>query len=115
MVWYKDLYVDKNIIQKKDKIKWKIRHNAGLINIFVITMSRSQTGLLEIISTIELMQKSYPKEELFIVGIAKGYETACQLACNIVMEIFEKTGNFQIKEFLLERQYREKEQANLCL
>ena len=113
MVWYKYLYADESIIRKKDKIKWKIRHNAGLVNMFVITLSSSGSGLLDIISTLELMQKSYPKEQLFIVGIARGYENAVELACEIVMEVYDKTGGFCVKEYLLKRQHSE-EQVSLC-
>ncbi len=107
MVWYKYLYADERIIQKKEKIKWKIRHNAGLVNMYVIALSRNDTGLLEIVSTLELMQKGYPKEGLFVVGIAKGYEVARDLALRIVLEVYEKTGGFQVKEYLLARQHAE--------
>lgn len=108
MIWYRDLYAEESIAGKKEKIKWKIRHNAGMVNIYVITASGSPGGLLEIISTVELMQHGYPKDCLFIVGIAKGYEQARDLACNIILEIYGKTGDFQVKEYLLERQKADK-------
>lgn len=114
MIWYKYLYADESIAPKKEKIKWKIRHNAGLINTFVISLSNSDHNLLEIISTLELMQKGYPKDRMFIVGVAKGYEQALELACSIVMEIYEKTGDFNVKEYLHERQYADKNQVSLC-
>lgn len=114
MVWYKYLYTDESIIRKKEKIKWKIRHNAGMLDIFVITLSGNESGLLEIISTIELMQKAYPKEELFVVGIAKGYEQARELACKIVLEVYENTGEFKVKDYLLKKQYACKKQVSLC-
>lgn len=113
MVWYKYLYMDENIIRKKEKIKWKICHNAGMLDIFVITLSQNDSGLLEIISTIELMQKTYPKKELFIVGLAKGYETARILACNIIMEVYQQTGDFHVKTYLLQKHYADKKQV--CL
>ena len=113
MVWYKYLYADESIIRKKEKIKWKIRHNAGQLDMYVITLPQNDSGLLEIISTIELMQKAYPKKDLFIVGIAKGYEQASELACRIVMEVYDKTGEFRVKDYLLERQYADREQVSL--
>ena len=34
MKWYKNLYAGESICHKVDKIKWKIQHNAGQINIY---------------------------------------------------------------------------------
>lgn len=113
MVWYKYLYADDSIIHKKEKIKWKILHNAGQINMYVITLSQNDANLLEIISTIELMQKAYPKKEMFVVGIARGYDNASELACRIVMEVYEKTGGFRVKDYLLKKQYADCEQVSL--
>lgn len=62
MIWYDDLYVSENIEKKADKIKWKIKHNAGLLQMYVITLACNSQNLLEIISTKELMQKNYPKK-----------------------------------------------------
>lgn len=114
MIWYKYLYVDESIRHKKEKIKWKIRHNAGLLNMFVITLSNNENALLEIISTKELMQRGYPKDRLFIVGVARGYDTARELACGIIMEVYDKTGGFQVKDYLLKKQHADKEQVSLC-
>lgn len=100
MLWYKYLYVDEAIVRKQEKIKWKIRHNAGQLNVYVVSLSNGESNLLEIISTLELMQKHYPKKGMFVVGLAKGYENALELAAGIVMDVFEKTGEFNVKEYL---------------
>lgn len=114
MIWYKYLYTDESISHKKEKIKWKIRHNAGMIDMYVITLPNKDNALLEIISTIELMQKHYPKKDMFVVGIAKGYETATQLACEIVMEVYNNTGAFLVREYLQQRQHMQDGQVNGC-
>ena len=36
MKWYSKLYVGDSIAGKAGKIKWKIRHRAGTIDIYVI-------------------------------------------------------------------------------
>lgn len=100
MTWYKYLYVDEAIVHKKKKIKWKICHNAGQLDMYVISLPDVESNLLEIISTVELMQKHYPKGDLFVVGLAKSYEKAQKLAAGIVMDIFHKTGKFNVKEYL---------------
>ncbi len=100
MIWYRHLYVDEAIIHKLKKIKWKICHNAGQLDLYVICLPYVESNLLEIISTVELMQKHYPKGDLFVVGLAKGYDKARELAAGIVMDIFDKTGKFNVKEYL---------------
>lgn len=58
MKWYDDLYVGESIVHKTNKIKWKIRHNAGQINIYVITLASSEKNLLDIIPSHELLQRA---------------------------------------------------------
>lgn len=114
MIWYRYLYADESCASGKEKIKWKIRHNAGLLNTYVIVLSESVGGLLEIVSTAELMQRGYPKQEMFIVGVARGYESARVLACRIILEVYRKTGDFKVRRYLLGRHYADSEQVSLC-
>ena len=80
MKWYDDLYVGESIVHKTNKIKWKIRHNAGQINIYVITLASGEKNLLDIIPSHELLQKGYPKKQLYVIGLAKGYDEAVEVA-----------------------------------
>lgn len=99
MTWYKDFYVGESIAEKKEKVKWKILHNAGQLDIYVITVGTNPGNLLDIIPSWELMQKYYPKEEMMVVGIDKGYDNAVELAARIVMDVYHKTGEFKVREF----------------
>lgn len=101
MIWHDDLYVGESIIHKTNKIKWKICHNAGQINIYVITLASNERNLLDIIPAQELMQKGYPKQNLYVVGLAKGYDEAVEVAASIVDLVYHKTGGFAIKSYLL--------------
>ena len=98
MIWYDDLYLSENIEKKADKIKWKITHNAGMLH-----MPQNNDSLLEIISTKELMQRYYPKKNLVIVGIAKGYEEAVTMAATIVVETMNSLGSTNVKQYLKEK------------
>lgn len=104
MKWYDDLYVGESIIHKTNKIKWKILHNAGQINIYVITLASNRENLLDIIPSHELLQKGYPKKELYVVGLAKGYEEAIEVAASIVDEVYRQTGAFDIASYLKRKQ-----------
>lgn len=112
MIWYDDLYLSENIEQKADKIKWKINHNAGLLNMYVITLACNNENLLEIINTKELMQRDYPKRTLVIVGIAKGYEEAIGLAATVIVETINELGNTDIKTYLKKKKRERKRSRN---
>ena len=99
MKWYSNLYLSNNIAHKADKIKWKINHNAGQVDIYVITLASNEKNLLDIIPSWELMQKYYPKENLYIIGIAKGYDEALLLVQKIIEEVYQKTGGFLIQSY----------------
>ncbi len=107
MIWYENLYIGERIPKKNAKIKrlkWKIDHNAGLVNIYIIVLCRYGTNLLEIIPSRELLQKHYPREGLYIVGLAKGYDEALETAAQIVSDVYKHTGGFQVKAYLLRQQ-----------
>lgn len=100
MTWHDDLYVGRSIVHKTNKIKWKIRHNAGQVGIYVIALASNEKNLLDIIPAQELMQKGYPKKNLYIVGLAKGYEEAIEVAASIVAAVYQVTGSFAIRSYL---------------
>lgn len=103
MTWYDDLYVGESIVHKTNKIKWKIRHNAGQLDIYVITLASNENNLLDIIPAQELLQKGYPKRRLYVVGLAKGYDEAVEVAVSIVDEVYRRTGAFAIRSYLAEK------------
>jgi len=103
MIWYRNLYISEDISHKKAKIKWKIKHNAGQINVYVITLSKNTHNLLEMIPSWELMQKYYPKKDMFVVGVAKGYDEGISMAASIVMEVYQETGKFNVRDYILDK------------
>lgn len=100
MTWHENLYVGESIVHKTNKIKWKICHNAGQLSIYVIALASNEQNLLDIIPARELMQKGYPKQKLYIVGLAKGYEEAVEVAASIVDEVYQATGSFAVRSYL---------------
>lgn len=103
MIWYEDLYVGESIVHKTNQIKWKICHNAGQIHIYVIALASNPKDLLDIIPSRELLQKGYPKKELYIVGLAKGYDEALEVAVSIVDEVYRETGTFAVRSYLTKK------------
>ena len=103
MDWYQEFYAGESIAGKKEKVKQKILRNAGMVNIYVITLSSNPENLLDIIPSWELMQNCYPKSELLVVGVDRGYENAIELASVIIMDVYQETGTFQIRDYFLEK------------
>lgn len=100
MKWYENLYVGESIQHKAEKIKWKIRHNAGQIDIYVIAIASNPQNLLDIIPAQELMQKAYPKKDMFVIGLARGMAEAQDVVTQIIDEVYQETGGFQILPYL---------------
>lgn len=105
MTWYEDLYVGESIVHKTSKIKWKIRHNAGQLNIYVISLASNEANLLDIIPAQELLQKGYPKRDMHVIGLAKGYDEAVDVAVSIVDEVYRSTGAFDVRSYLRQRRH----------
>lgn len=103
MRWHNNLYAGESIIPKLEKVKWKIRHNAGQLRVYIIALAANPENLLDIIPSWELLQKYYPKKDLFIVGIAGNYEEALLLASQIVQEVFVYTKGFDVRSYIQKR------------
>ena len=91
----------------QNRIKWKINHHAGTVSIYVIAFASNRQNLLDIIPAWELMQKSYPgKKQMQIIGLAKGYAEALELVCSIIEEVYQNTGDVDVKSYLRGRKRR---------
>lgn len=104
MKWYRDLYLGERVKKKAGRIRWKVEHNAGQLGIYLLTLPANKHNLLDIIPASDLVQKAYPKRELFVIGIEKGYENAAYMAASVVMEVYEKTGGFDVAAYIQKRE-----------
>jgi hypothetical protein len=48
------------------------------------------------------MQKSYPKDNLKIIGLAKGYDEGLDVITKIIDETYQATGDVDIYSYLKE-------------
>jgi hypothetical protein len=100
MKWYDQLYVGDSIASKVNRIKWKINHNAGTVSIYVVTLASNPDNLLDIIPARELMQKGYPKKDLMIIGIAKGYNEALLVVQRVIEDTYRKTNDVNVRRMI---------------
>ncbi|MDD6481354.1 MAG: hypothetical protein PUF65_03605 [Lachnospiraceae bacterium] len=102
MKWYHNLFVGDSIAGKEKKIKWKINHNAGTLSVYVIAFASNPENLLDIVPAWELRQKSYPKRDMKIIGLARGYDEALEVVRQIVDETYQSTGDVDVWSYLKE-------------
>lgn len=101
MRFLKEMYVGEGI-KNKQKVMWKLKHGAGMLDVYVISLSNGNDQL-------DCMKCSYFKQKAIrdnvglIVGVAKGYSEAQNLMISMVEESFRETGSANVKEYLINR------------
>lgn len=103
MKFNKKIYYGENAKKKGNRIIKKLKTNAGQLNTYVITLPVENNGLLEIYHTTILMHDYFRKQPLEVVGIACGYEEALSVVVKIIDEVYEKTGQFDVRNYLREK------------
>ncbi len=104
MKWYKKLYLGDNAKKAKYKVFGKICRNRFSYNTFLITLSDTPGNLLEIYSVNLLKQPYYREKEvkknIYVVGLAAGYNEAVNVMQQIIEEVYAATGAFDIRSYL---------------
>lgn len=104
MKYYKHLYISEDLKKKKDKIIRKLEQNKLQLNIQLIILPKSNHNQLEIINSQILLQPSYPKKDLFVVGIVSSHDDALEFVENIAREVYESTDNADIRNYILKKE-----------
>lgn len=102
--FYCDLYVSECWQEKKEKIMKKLRENRLQPQVYVIALSQGEQNHLEFFSSLLLKQRVFRHGELFVVGIADGYDEALYLVEQITDHVYRETGGADIRRFVRERQ-----------
>lgn len=131
MQFYRDLYVSPKI-RHPEQVKWRLRHHAGSLALYVITLcdetlsekrapshrvsssvecsgkqaEHARMGQLLLFHCINLQQPYEKKHCPMIIGIAEGRTEALELVRRITQECVEKTGGADLVPFLAKRDSR---------
>ena len=131
MQFYRDLYVSPKI-RHPEQVKWRLRHHAGSLTLYVITLcdetlskrrtfshgvsssaelseeqpEQARMGQLLLFHCINLRQPYEKKHCPMIIGIAEGRTEALELVRRITQECVEKTGGADLVPFLAKRDSR---------
>lgn len=101
MKWYYNLFLGETIAPKYKQTVLKIKNRGFTPNVYVIALASNPQNLLDIIPASELMQNGYPKEHVRIIGLAEGKKEAFEVTRQIVDEVYQKTGNTKVREYLI--------------
>lgn len=99
IVWKSRLYIGDKLRKKKEKIIASINNKEVTFGIYCITFASHPDNLFDIVDANELLFPHYKRSEIHIVGLAKGKEEAIDLVQNMLMEVYNKTGNFDVKAY----------------
>lgn len=100
MRFCRKLYMSPSLEKKRGKILWKLRTGRPQPFIYIIALARND-DLLEIYHSGMLKQKYYKKKANapYIVGIASGYDEAVERVIDILQDVYDLTGAYDVKAY----------------
>lgn len=101
MEYYRYLYLSERLEKKKDRIMDRLERNRFQPGIHLILLPANEKNQLEILNAAWLLQPDYPKEDLFVVGIADSFENALEYVEKISQEVYDSTKGLDIRNYIL--------------
>lgn len=112
MKYYHALYISEELTPKKTEIMEKLKNDKWQVEKYLIVLAKNEKNHLEFFNSVLLIQKSIPKDELFVVGIANGETGALELIEKITQEVYDETNGTNIRNYILQKQ-KEFEEGNV--
>ena len=103
MKFLQELYLGEKTAPKVDQIVKKILNDQAVPNLYLIAMASHPDNMLDLIPHWEVLQKSYPKEQLRIVGLADNKKDAVGLIQFMIEESIQVTGSADVRAYLEEK------------
>lgn len=104
MKCYYALYMDEKVIPMKKEILNKIQKDEWQFEKYLIVLSQNEKNHLEFYHSVLLLQKAVKKDDLFLVGIASGYQEALDLVEKITQNVYDETNGTDIRNYILNKQ-----------
>ena len=90
--------------EKKQRVLSDIEARRGVFNHYLIVLPDREDENLEIHPSKALEKTVWKDKEWFVVGVAVGYQDALDMIQTFVQEVYDSTGNVNIREYILEQQ-----------
>lgn len=99
--WHEDMYMDDIVAENPAGYKQLVSDDRPCIPaIYCILPASNEDNLLDIISCNELLFRHYKRNRMHIIGLAVSYKKALELVKEIVMDVYNATGGFDVREYL---------------
>lgn len=94
------VYFSENIKERKrEKLRKRLSEGKFTYGYFCITYPSNPENVLDIIAASELKYPHYKRNEIKVLGLAKGYEAAQELVRVLIEEIYRNTDGFDIENY----------------
>lgn len=67
--------------------------------LYCIAFASNEKNLFDIVETNELLFEHYKRNQIYIIGLTKGKENAVELTQNLLLEVYQNTGDFKVREY----------------
>ena len=104
MNYYYDLYLDEKCKKEKQTIIDKIENDQWQLSVHLIFLSKSVQNQLDICHSALFLQKKLSKEDVFVIGIANGYQEALELVEKITQDVYDETKGTDFKNYIMKKQ-----------
>lgn len=99
ILWTSRLYLGDKLKKKKDKVIASMNNREAVFGVYCISFASQPSNLFDIIEANELLFPHYVRSEVRIVGLAYGKSEAIDLVCDMLMEVYKKTGDFDVRTY----------------
>jgi hypothetical protein len=97
--WTSKLYISENMKKKKEKAVAAINNREATFDVYCIAFASQPSNLFDIMDANELLFPHYKKANICIVGLARGKDEAIHLVSDMLMEVYHKTGDFDVRTY----------------
>lgn len=100
MRWFNHLYVGDKAKKNRFNMIQGIRRGRLYPGAYVITPASNGNNILDIYPSASLLHPYLRDKDLLVVGIAADYWEALEVARQIIDEMYQKTGEFDLQKLL---------------
>lgn len=97
--WYEKIYMDEKVEKNPEKYIKCIENGKLSLGLYCITLASNDKNLFDIIETNELLFRHYKNNTIYIIGLAKGKDRAIQIVQDLILEVYQHTGGFKVREY----------------
>lgn len=102
MIWDDNMYVGKECLRSSRRLQFRIAHRMTHKFVYLIALPQSEHTVLEMIPSVQLLQKAYPADALHIVGMGADRAEAMSLLQEMIRDIYEARGDFDAVAYFRE-------------